>query len=65
MCDGILNGKVFAVMLVHQVLKWLEKSCTVILSGNSMSRLDPKIEKSKVKLIWVFLDSLMGSSELI
>src|SRR5438045_6134793 len=65
MCDSILNGGIFAIMLVHQVLEWFEELCTVILGDNSTSRLDPKIEKSKVKLIWVFLNGLTGSSELI
>src|SRR5436190_1603825 len=65
MCDSILNGGVFTVMLIHQILEWFKESSSVVFRDNSMSRLDPKIEKSKVKLIWVFLNGLMGSSELI
>ena len=60
-----LGPLIFAVVLVYQVLEWLEESSPVVLYGDGAAGLDFEVKESEVELVWVFFDGLTGSSELI
>ena len=63
--NSVLDGGIFAVLLVHQILKWLQESGAVILGDYSTSELNAQIKKSKVELVQILTNTLTRISELV